>query len=150
MEALRLRVSMKVVYPSDFAQTPPNANKAIIISSDCVMSGERKQDLLVSLLLAVLLLDLAELLLDVHIPHLLYTSSIFGRIKLTIVRQCSLLPPSFFLCRYRQSSSAIVDILTLTSKAFEVVRDVGGVDGCRVSGFGLVALFFPARIKQFD
>ena len=101
-------------------------------------------------LLAMLLLNPAKLLLDIHALHLRKTGSVLGRIRLAVVRQCSFLPPSFFLCRDRQTSSAIVDILTLTSKAFEVVRDVGGVDGCRVSGFGLVALFFPARIKQFD
>jgi hypothetical protein len=60
--------------------------------SNCL---ERKKDLP---LLAVLLLESTELLLDVHALHLRETSSVLGWVWLAVVRQRGLLPPGLFLC----------------------------------------------------
>jgi hypothetical protein len=98
----------------------------------------------------MLFLNPAELLLDVHALHLRETSSILGRVWLAVVRHSSLFPPCLFLCGERQTGSTIVDILALTGEALEVVCDVGGVDGSGVASFGLLTLFPPTGIKQFD
>ena len=114
-----------------------------------VVSVKEKQNLLTHTraLLAMLFLYPTQLLLDVHALHLGETGSILRRIWLSVIRQRSLLPASLFFCGYRLTGSTVVYVLTLAGKALEVIRDVGGVDRGGVSSFGLVALFFPARIE---
>lgn len=97
-------------------------------------------------LLSVFLLDPAKLILQINILHLRHLVGV----DMSIVGQSCLLSTRFFLWRDVVAADAIIDVLTLTCKAFEVVRDFGGVDRRRVTGFHLVALFFPARVKQFD
>jgi len=99
-----------------------------------------------SSLLSVFLLDPAKLILQIDVLHLRHLTGV----DMSIVGQSCLLPPRFFLWRDVVATHAIVDVLTLTSKAFEVVRNFGGVDRGRVTSVKLVALFFPARVKQLD
>jgi hypothetical protein len=75
----------------------------------------------------MLLLNPANLFLDIHALHLRHASGVFGRVWLAIVRQCCLLPSCFFLWRDVHARSTIVDILTLTSESLEIVRDVGSI-----------------------
>lgn len=97
--------------------------------------------------LSVLLLNPANLFLDIHALHLRHASSIFGGVGLPIVRQCGLLPACLFFWGNVHARSAIVDVLTLTGEALEIVRNINSVDRSRVSSFGLLALFLPARIE---
>lgn len=100
--------------------------------------------------MAVLFLDPSQLLLYVHRLHLLDACSILSRVWLPIIRQSCLLPASFFFSGYVLPSGAVINVVTLASKALEVVRDVRRVDRCRVALLGFVSLFFPAWIKQFN
>jgi hypothetical protein len=100
--------------------------------------------------MAVLFLNPAQLLLHVHRLHLLDARSVLSGVWLSIVRQSCLLPAGFFFSRYVLSSSAIVDIVTLASKALEIVRNVRSIDRRRVALLGLVSLFFPAWVKQLN
>jgi hypothetical protein len=97
--------------------------------------------------LPMLLLDPAELFLDIHALHLRHASGIFGWIGLAVIRQCCSLSPRFFFWRYVQARSTVIDILTLAGKALEVVCNVGGVDRGRVSRFGFITLLLPAGIE---
>lgn len=92
----------------------------------------------------------SELFLHVHALHLREAGSILCGVWLSVIRHGSLLPPSLFFCRYRLPSGAVIYVLPLASKTLEVICNISGVDRGRVSSFGFVALFFPARIKQFN
>jgi hypothetical protein len=99
-----------------------------------------------SRLLSVFFLDPAKLILQINVLHLRHLVGV----DMSIIGQSCLLPTRFFLWRDVVATDAIIDVLTLTGKAFEVVRNFCGVDRGRVTSFHLVALFFPARVKQFD
>jgi hypothetical protein len=96
------------------------------------------------------LLYTTQLFLNVHSLHLLEARRIFGRIWLSIVGSRCLLASSYLLFRYGHASHTIVDIVTLTSEALEVIRSLVRSDDCRVSGFGLGSLLLPTRVKKLN
>lgn len=100
--------------------------------------------------MTVLFLDPPQLLLYVHRLHLLNASSILSWIWLSIIGESCLLSTSLFLSRDRLASGTVVNVVALTSKALEVIRNISGVDRGRVALLGLVSLFFPAWVEQFD
>jgi hypothetical protein len=101
-------------------------------------------------LLFVLLMNLPDLLLNIHVLHLRQPRCVFA-LRLPIIARCGLLPSRCFLLSNGLAGHAVEDVAALRGEALEVIGDFrGGEVGSGVSRFGFGSLFLPARVKHFD
>lgn len=98
----------------------------------------------------ILLLNAPDLLLHIHVLHMLQLGHIFA-IGRAIVTQRRFLPTGLLFLADGLAGYTIEDVATLGGEPLEVVGHVGGREvGGGVACFGFGALFFPAVVQEFD